>query len=549
MKPIELIKRWWREAAPVARAGIVVGVVAILASTAYFLNQSANNDPVPLFVGMSAADASSLALELEARKISYEILDNGTSVAVRMPADEMRRLRLELSSEGLPAGRVTGWDIFDDSSVTLTEFERKVMFQRALQGELARTIAELPQVQSARVHLALPSKSLLERDRGDPTASVYISLKRGRSLSDRVASGIAHLVASSVPELSAERIAIMDGKGTMIREPDDGKGGGRKLLALKEERESALERDIVELLERTVGPGHVIAKVAVDMDLSRVEETLEQYDADNTALRTERKTTEETSSERSQPSSVAGVQGNLPQGPAEPGENSRGSKSKSNREIDTKEFAVPRTVRQVSKPLGEVRKMSIAVIVDSNPFSPESPSDEDEEADDGAVEVPPSIESSEQELRTEPGLPKPSPEMLASLVKTAVGLDEERGDRIEISFVPFVMPDTEGGDEIQYIESPLATWLWVLVTFLIGVAMVSGSLWVTERRRKEAAIADYARQLQEKDALLQQQKDEQEGTVPNSARIRQEVREITGKNVAATVEVLKGWLRPTLGRS
>ena len=118
------------------------------------------------------------------------------------------------------------------------------------------------------------------------------------------------------------------------------------------------------------------------------------------------------------------------------------------------------------------------------------------------------------------------------------------------SFVPFVRPDTVGGDEIQYVESPIAPWMWVLITLLAGIGLVAGALWMTEKRRRETAIADYARQLREKEDLLKKQKEEEEeGAVPNSARLRAEVRDLTNKNVGATVEVMKTWLRPTLGRN
>lgn len=549
MKLVEFFKRWWQEAAPLARAGLVVGGLAMVASLVYMASSANANAPIPLFVGMSADRAAALARELEARRVSYEMRDNGTTIAVRMPRDAMHKLRLELTSEGHDVGSVTTWDIFDDSSVTLTEFERKVMYQRALQGELSRTIADLPQVKSARVHLALPNNSLLERNKGEPTASVYISLVRGRSIDERVASGIAHLVASSVPELSANKIAILDGTGTMIREPDDGTGGGKKLLEIKESRERKMEKSIVSLLEKTVGPGHVLAKVAVDMDMTRVSETLEQYDADNTALRSARKTTEDTSTERTEPNAAAGVQGNLPQVPGPEGPEAPKNKSTSNRSIDTKEYAVPRTVRQVQKPLGEIRKISIAVLVDSNPFTaaPAAPSEEDEAAEEG-VEVPAGVESPGGDA-TRPLMAQPSPEMLSALVQSAVGFDAARGDHIEISFVPFVLPDTKGGDEVQYVENPLEMWLWILMVFLIGTALVTTSIGFTERRRREAAIAEYARQLQEKESELQKKKEEEEGAVPNSSNLRKEVRELTAKNVAATVEVMKGWLRPTLGRN
>ncbi|MEL6188296.1 MAG: flagellar basal-body MS-ring/collar protein FliF, partial [Myxococcota bacterium] len=488
---------------------------------------------------------SELADELRARNVPFELEDNGTTVSVRMPREDARLLRNQIAQDGLPSGGVIGMEIFDSSSVTLTESERAIMYQRALQGELARTIASLPEVKTAKVHLAMPQKTLLARDVSDPSASVYVSLKKGRSLSEREAAGMANLVANSVPDLVTERIVIMDGHGTLLWGQNNGEA--RKILDLKEKREEQLQTKILELLAKPVGRGHVIAQVNVDMDTTSVEERLEQYDADNTALRTEQKTTERVETERNRPTNVAGAQANLPQAPDIEAPKQLGEKSDSNKSIDRKEFAVPKTVRQVSKPLGDIQRLSISVLIDDNPFTAPPAAPAGEEGEDGAVDVPEGVENPGTELAAP--LPRPNPEMLASLIKNAVGFNAARGDSIEISFVPFVKPDTVGGDEVQYVESPLELWLWVLITFLIGTAMVVASLWVTEKRRKEAAIADYAQQLQEKEAQIQAQKEEEEGAVPSSTKLRQEVRELTTKNVAATVEVMKGWLRPTLGRN
>lgn len=542
---MDIIKRWWQEAAPVARAGIIVGLVAVLGSLAYFATQATANRPIPLFSGMSAAEVSELSDELNARNIPFELEDNGTTVSVRMPRDEARLLRNQIAQDGLPSGGVIGMEIFDSSSVTLTESERSIMYQRALQGELARTIASLPEVKTAKVHLAMPQKTLLARDVGDPSASVYVSLKKGRSLSEREAGGIANLVANSVPDLLTDKIVIMDGHGTLLWGQNNSEA--RKVLDLKARREDQLQNKILELLAKPVGRGHVIAKVNVDMDTTRIEERLEQYDADNTALRTEQKTTERVETERNRPTNVAGAQANLPQAPDAAGRKQLGEKSDSNKSIDRREFAVPKTIRQVSKPLGDIRRLSISVLIDENPFNGTPAATGGEASEDGSVEVPEGVENPGGEIAAP--LPRPNPEMLASLIKNAVGFEASRGDSIEISFVPFVKPDTVGGDEVQYVESPLEIWMWVLVTLLVGMGMVVGSLWITEKRRKEAAIADYARQLQEKEAQIQAQKEEEEGSVPDSTKLRQEVRELTTKNVAATVEVMKGWLRPTLGRN
>lgn len=550
MNPIDIIRRWWTDAAPLARAGLVVGLVAVLGALVYFVNAATSSQPIPLFTGMSAMEARQLADDLTTKKIPYELQDNGTTIAVRLPQAEARALRNRITQEGLPSGKVVGWEIFDTSSAITTEFERSIMYQRALQGELSQTITALPQVKRAKVHLALPKKTLLSRGEGQPSASVAVSLKPGRSLTEKEAAGIANLVASSVPDLTTDRITIVDGNGTTISPGQRGPAG--KILDLQEKREETLEMDIVELLERTVGSGHVIAKVNVDMDTSRVEETQTELDVDNSIAVVERTQNQETERESNRPQAVAGAQGNLPQAPENGGAAPRGNTESTNRTVTTKEFEVPRKVRQISRPLGDIRRLTISVLIDSNPFEkpPEAavPAGQGD-GDDGAVDVPDGVETPGAALASAKPLAKPDMAMLQSLVQKAVGFDAARGDQVEISFVPFVLPDTVGGDEVRYIHSPLEVWIWVLVTFLVGTGLVVGSLWVTEKRRKEAAIADYAQQLQEKEALIQAQKEEEEGSVPDSTRLRQEVRELTTKNVAATVEVMKGWLRPTLGRN
>ena len=339
MQILDVLKRWWAEASSLARAGVVFGILSVLGSTAYLLATYNQNHHIPLFSGMSRADASSLAQQLETRKIPYLLEDNGTTVSVALPQEEVYNLRNELSIEGYPrnGGQVFGLDSFKDLPMTVTTFERQVLYRSALQGELARTISQLPQIESARVHLALPNKSILEREGGEPKASVYISLKPGHSLSEKVATGIAHLVASSVEGLSVERIAILDGNGTMLHRPDDGSGSGQRFFEIKQSQERALERDISDLIERTVGDGHVIAKVTIDMEMSQLQETQEQYDADNTALRSRRDTQEETSNKRTEATAGAGVQGNLPQDDANNQQTEpRGSQSNSTKQIKPK---------------------------------------------------------------------------------------------------------------------------------------------------------------------------------------------------------------------
>src|SRR6185503_18661980 len=243
----------------------------------------------PLFTNLGQQDAASIVEALRAEKVPFQLEDGGRAVLV--PAEKLYELRLSLASRGLPEGGGVGFEIFDKQSLGQTDFVQRLNYQRALQGELGRTIGELGGVESARVHLALPERSLFVAEDRRPSASVVVKLVSGRALSPAQIDGIVHLVASSVEGLAAEQVTVVDEGGRMLtqnRPRDETTGVTGTALEYQASLERQLAERVESMLGAVVGRDKTIARVAATVDFSRSERTEESYDPDRTALKTQR---------------------------------------------------------------------------------------------------------------------------------------------------------------------------------------------------------------------------------------------------------------------
>src|SRR2546422_3585092 len=265
----------------------------------------------PLFTKLAERDASAIVEALRAEKVPFRLEDGGRAILV--PAERLYELRLALASRGLPEGGGVGFELFDRQTLGQTDFLQRLNYQRALQGELGGTIAGLGGVEAARVHLALPERSVSVGDDRRPSASVVVKLAPGRALSAGQVDGIVHLVAASVEGLAADAVTVVDEGGRMLTADRRGAElGGAPSGAL--ELQGAIERQLSErvetMLAAVVGRDKAIARVAATLDLSRSERTEESYDPDRTALRTQRTTREQTNAARAA-GGAPGVQANL----------------------------------------------------------------------------------------------------------------------------------------------------------------------------------------------------------------------------------------------
>lgn len=422
---VEVVKDW-----PTSRKLSVVGVA--LLSLVFFtviILQARTADYSLLFANLGSSDAATVVEWLGNRKIPYQLKDDGK--AIYIPADKVHETRLQLAGEGLPQGGGVGFEIFDKQSFGMTDFTQKVNYRRALQGELARTIASLAPVEGARVHLAMPEKRLFKSEQQEPTASVIVKLTAGRQLSSAQVQGIINLVASSVEGLETEKVTVVDATGKVLSPSSSDStdvnttpGMLNHQLAL----EGRLEQRAQALLDRALGAGNSMVQVTAKIDFSKRERLEEIYDPTRTAVVSEQATEEKTGGVGS--STTGSGQANfepLPQSYSSPA---------SSRTEETTNYEVSKIINKLVEPTGMLQSLSVAVLV--------------------ADKTVPAADGGEQTYE-----PRDAKELqaLETMVRSALGLDEGRGDQISVVSLPFEteilvepIPGPTTADEIrQYI--------------------------------------------------------------------------------------------------
>jgi flagellar M-ring protein FliF len=366
---------------------------------------------------MEAGDAAAVVASLEKQRVPYRLEAGGTRILA--PADQVPRLRLTLAREGLPLGGGVGWEIFDRAeSLTTTPFQQDVNRLRALEGEIARTIRGLAGVRTARVHLALPRREVFSRERGEAQASVVLAMQGAQRLDRDGVQAVLHLVATAVPGLKPSGISIVDSRGELLARGGQAlsgpaQAGGAAMLSQEEMRrahELRIGRSVEELLERTLGPGRVRAEATVEMDFDRVQTTEERFDPENQVARSQQSVNEQNRGAEPQPTTVAG---NLP---GNEGQGAGGAASQESRQEETTNYEIGRSTRSTTREHPVVRRLSVAVLVD------------------GVAEARPGEAAPAWRERTPEELAR-----IAALVRSAIGFDERRGDRVEVVSMRFVV--------------------------------------------------------------------------------------------------------------
>jgi flagellar M-ring protein FliF len=390
-----------------AIAGVGLGVLGLVLWLALRAGQPAM---APLYSELEHRDAAAVVAALERARIPHRLAAGGAQVLVA--EGDIARARLLLAREGLPAGGGVGWEIFDrGESLTTTPFQQDVNRIRALEGELARTIRSLSGVRSARVHLVLPRREPFQRERPDAQASVVLSMLGSQRLDRDAVQAVLHLVATAVPGLRPQNISIVDSRGELLARGGHATGAGAAIASAEEQRrghEARVSRAIEEMLERTLGHGRVRVEAAVDMDFDRIQTTEERFDPDNQVPRSTQSLQE--SNRNGEPAPVT-VANQLPGAAA--GQPANGPQSQETRQEETTNFEIGRTVRNIVREQPQVRRISVAVLVDG-------------------VREPGADGTSAFRERTAEELAR-----LAALVRGAAGLDERRGDRVEVVSMRF----------------------------------------------------------------------------------------------------------------
>ncbi|MFN7065805.1 MAG: flagellar basal-body MS-ring/collar protein FliF [Aquificaceae bacterium] len=402
---------------PIITLGILITMITFLAKPNYTV----------LYAGLSQEDMTAIVSELDREGVKYKISTDGRSVLV--PEDQTRDIRLKLAAKGIPSKGSVGYEVFDKSGISTSDFQNQVNFKRAIEGELARTILRIEGIEDAKVNIGMPQKSIFVREEEEPTASVFVKLKPGYEITLEQVKAIRNLVSASVPKLRPQKVVIIDHTGkdlTALSEEED--YVRNRELKIKLEFEKDLERKIQRALEEVLGYGSAKVKVYADLDLTKKEQKEEIYDPDMTAIVSQQKKKERTTS--GGVAGVPGAQANIPPGAgvmAGAGQVlTEKSETLTNYEVSKKEV-------YTVDPLIKVRRLSVGILVDAN------------------------IKNLDWAK-------------IKRIVEASAGINPQRGDIITVEAIPFQRPIPEklAPDYEKYIK---LTILVLLTSLLAGVLL------------------------------------------------------------------------------
>jgi flagellar M-ring protein FliF len=498
----------------VALAGSVAGLIAV----ALWTQQP---DMQVLFANLATDDAAAIIDKLKDGKVPYETSNGGTTILV--PNAQVHDLRLELAGQGLPHGGGVGYEIFDRSTLGMSDFVQKLNYRRALQGELARTIAQMPEVDRARVHLAIPERKLFATEQDRPRASVVVSLRASQALSRAQVQGVVHLVSSSVEGLMAKDVTVVDGHGNLLSNvaSDDSAGLSGTQLEYQRTLEKDIEARIQTMLEKIVGVNKAVVRVSSVLDFHKVETTEERFDPNGQVVRSEQRGQEKASGVNGMSGGVPGVESNVPGG--NDAEASQTSSSSNQTKNETVNYEISRTVSRIVEPIGTIKKLSVAVLVDGTY--------EAVKAVDGSAESPKKyIPRAEEEMKR-----------IEEIVKKAMGYSSERQDQVEVVNVQFGFASEEpAGAGVESAPDPTKMWM-PYIRYAVGGVLFLLILFMVVRPLMGMLAASGPAAMQAETPALPASVGQVEAAIV--AKQPAQVLEMAKNNPANTAVVVKQWLK------
>lgn len=429
-----------------------LGVTAIVAAAVFALVfRVGGEEKALLFSGVELSEAGEISSRLDGAGIPYELKGDGTTIMV--PRSKVLSARLMLSEDGLPSRGSVGYEIFDrQDALGATQFQQNINRLRALEGELARTIASIQGVERARVHLVLPEKQLFAQERDQPTASIVLSVAGG-ALSAGQVRAVRNLVASAVPGLAVNRVTIADDDGRLLAAAEDDTSGAAGAEAMDERKaglEERLRKEVQDIVESVVGPGAARVQVSADVDFNRVTSTSQTFDPEGRVVR-ETNSTEESTKSGATGGGGASATRNLPDGA---GENASGGGDESERTEEKVRYEISNTTKTEIIEGGRIKRLSVAVAVDGVT----TPGAEGQPAAWAARDA--------QEL-----------ERITALVKSAVGFDEARGDKVEVVNLKFARTAVEGTESgkpsmFSFGKDDIMRGVEILAALIASIAVI-----------------------------------------------------------------------------
>lgn len=431
-----------------ALLGLVAGGLVVIAGVLFWALRPTY---APLFGQLNDAESAQIMEALGQMGVPYKVSNRiGQTGQIEIPEKRIAETRLLLAGQGLPKAADIGFELLqEDSGFGASRLMESARHQRALEGELGRSIAALDPVEFARVHLAQPERSVFIRERKPPTASVVVHLRTGRKLSDAQVAAIVHLVSSSVPALEPDAVTVVDQTGRLLTNNDDEMGlyANADQLDYTRRLEDTYAQRVRSLLQPILGPEGMRVQVAADLDFSRVERTEEMFDPDRTALRSEQISEEERIGSDLGPMGVPGALTNQPPAGGQLGEDQAAAGAETqvpkSRSLDsTRNYEVDRTIAHVREMPGAIKRMSTAVVVDYI----------EQTGEEGEVTR----------------VPRPAEELesIRALVREAVGFNEARGDTIKVVSAAFA------GEDVLEAAVPIWTQPWFVDLAKLGAGLL-----------------------------------------------------------------------------
>ena len=394
-----------------------------------------------LFSNFNDKDGGAIVASLQQMNVPYKYSDSGTAILV--PANQVHDARLKLATQGLPKGGNVGFELMENQKLGISQFLEQVNFQRALEGELARTIQSVSSVQSARVHLAIPKSSVFVREQQSPTASVLLNLYPGRILDQPQVNAILHLVASSVPELLTKNVSVVDQNGNLLSEPNKQSGSNNldptQIKYVQDFQENIVKR-VESIISPIVGKNNVRAEATADIDFSRSEQAAESYRPNSppeaSTIRSQQ--TSESYNKNNNASGIPGALSNQPPAPATApivanGTNTTASAA-SNAALlqkdSTTNYEVDKTIRYTQQNMGGIKRISVAIVLNYKT--------ETDKSGKVTTRALTDVEKSE----------------ITDLAKEAMGFNKERGDTLNVVNSPFAGPEKETIVEVPLWKQP-----------------------------------------------------------------------------------------------
>jgi len=510
------------------RIALLILAVGFVAGFVFLMNWAGNPEFHPLYTNLDANDAGTILNRLKEQKIPYRLSANGSTILI--PQEKIYETRMELASEGLPHGGSIGFELFDNTKLGMTEFAQNVNYQRALQGELVRTINGFEEVDSCRVHIVMPEKSLFLKDEEPASASVVLKLRHGKWLTQQQVQGIVHLVSSSVSRMGPDNVTVVDSNGRLLTGSTDPSGIATlsaDQLEYQAQVERKLENRVLTMLEKALGANRAIVRVSCALNFKQHEMTEERFLPENQVIRSEQLFNETSRDADPIPQGIPGIQSNLPESSPAQNQTTAGENTTFAKKESTVNYEIGKLTSRTLDPVGGIERVSVAVMVDgtyrSNP-----------------------IENGEAEWTY---VPRSAEELtkIENLVKSAVNFVADRGDKVEVVNIPFETNQMSPAEDGSMPETWLARLknykpyfkyaflsLFLILTFMFVVQPVIR--WLTTHTAREAEILH---QLPKTVGELENEY----GPDTKQLAFKDQVSRLISQDNDASVGVVRDWLK------